>query len=103
MGSGPATHVATFFGSKAGLAAHLSKRHGLYVAVSCVGGSTCQACSKEYRSTHRLREHVRRSAICHRTYLGANLGAQNKHEHIGHRHDRALHPPPATVAEPAPS
>eukprot|EP00439_Symbiodinium_sp_Y106_P030942 s90_g3.t1 len=60
------------FGSAAALGAHRAKQHGLRAASSLAYGTACEACSKQYWSTKRLRQHLRSVPECARTYLEAD-------------------------------
>ena len=98
-------HVCTFspmrFVSKANLAAHKSTVHHVAAAVSSATGTTCNVCRVEWWTTHRLKEHLRRSEVCRNTYQNADLPGALRHEIVGTKKDRAFRPP-AEVHGPLP-
>ena len=81
------------FASKANKAAHQSTVHKVSAAVASASGTTCNVCRVEWWTTHRLKEHLRRSPVCRDTYHNADLPTAGKHEAIGSKKDRAFRPP----------
>ena len=98
-------HVCTFcpmrFVSKDNLAAHQSTVHQVAAAVSSATGTTCNVCRVEWWTTHRLKEHLRRSEVCRNTYQNADLPGALRHEIVGRKKERAFRPP-AEVHGPLP-
>ncbi|CAE7576372.1 unnamed protein product [Symbiodinium microadriaticum] len=67
-------HCQATFDTAAARAAHLAKVHAQAAPAAAAIGSACQACMKEFWSTQRLREHLRKSRRCVQSYNGADLG-----------------------------
>ena len=63
------------FSTPAALAAHRSKTHGRKAPQQAASGTVCYCCQKQFWSTRRLREHMRRSAGCAATFAQADLDA----------------------------
>ena len=81
------------FVTRANRAAHQSTVHGLTAEVASAAGTTCNVCRVEWWTTHRLREHLRRSDTCRNTYCSADLGTASRHENVGSKKDKAFKPP----------
>ncbi|CAE7816813.1 unnamed protein product [Symbiodinium sp. CCMP2592] len=82
--TGAATHRCAQCGqlcsTPSALAAHCEKVHGRRAPCRSAIGTSCQACSQEFWSTTRLREHLRRARCCSATYVGADLDPQPDEE-----------------------
>ncbi|CAE7826695.1 unnamed protein product, partial [Symbiodinium sp. CCMP2456] len=61
------------FGSVAACAAHRSAVHGLKSEASHGFGTDCQVCAKRYWTRARLRDHLRRSAVCASVYKNSDI------------------------------
>ena len=98
-------HVCSYcpmrFASKANLAAHMSTVHQVSAIVSVATGTACNVCRTEWWTTHRLKEHLRRSSVCRDTYHNADLSSAMQHETVGTKKDKAFRPP-AEVHGPLP-
>ena len=85
------------FSCKASMASHRSTVHGFKAQVSFASGSHCAVCNQEWWTTHRLREHLRRSADCRLCYANADLNPAAPFEVVGHKHQLAWRPPVGTL------
>ncbi|CAE7837407.1 unnamed protein product [Symbiodinium sp. CCMP2592] len=61
--------------SKAALAAHVRKVHGVAAPQRVAMGTACLCCGKEFWATSRLREHFRTATTCRTVYEHADLNA----------------------------
>ena len=68
---------AATFDTAAAKAAHMAKIHAQAAPAAAAVGSACQACMKEFWTTQRLREHLRKSRRCVQSYNGADLGPED--------------------------
>ncbi|CAE7327347.1 unnamed protein product [Symbiodinium sp. KB8] len=66
-------HCTATFETAAARAAHEAKVHSQAAPAAAAVGSACQACMKEFWTTKRLREHLRKSRRCVQSYNGADL------------------------------
>ena len=67
-------HCKGKFKTKAALAAHNARRHGIQAASTRLAyGTRCERCSVEFWSTRRLRRHLSCVAECRACYEGADL------------------------------
>ena len=85
-------------GSRAALAAHCSKAHGLRAEATQVNGTACMCCATEFWTTPRLRLHLRRQEPCLLAHLGSDI-AYSTEEYVDDsacRRRPAVHIPIAT-------
>ena len=70
----PCSRCSQLFNSPAALAAHLSKKHGVKSELAAiVGGTVCQSCLKDHRSSARLLKHLYNVPLCKNRYLAADI------------------------------
>ncbi|CAE7716502.1 unnamed protein product, partial [Symbiodinium sp. CCMP2456] len=85
------------FSTAAARAAHMAKVHDVRSQASYAVGSSCQVCCKQYWSTARLRQHLRTSVRCARSFAGADLDTEPEvHE------DPCVRAPPTVMFGPRP-
>ena len=65
-------HCALVFDSGAALGSHLSKVHSHAAPAAFGFGTACEVCRKQFWSTGRLREHLRKARRCSRVYAEAD-------------------------------
>ena len=65
-------HCALVFDSGAALGSHLSKVHSHAAPAAFGFGTACEVCRKQFWSTGRLREHLRKAKGCSRVYAEAD-------------------------------
>ena len=63
---------ALTFDTAAALGAHLAKIHAQAAPAAYGFGTACESCRKQFWSTARLREHLRRARRCARVYVEAD-------------------------------
>ena len=68
---------------QAALAAHHAKRHDYHSNASLACGTMCEVCGKQFWTTAKLAQHLRRATICADAYRGADLAPQ-KPENAAH-------------------
>ena len=85
------------FSAQSSLASHKATVHKHAAEVSAARGSACLVCGQEWWTTHRLKEHLRRSSVCRHTYCGADLPNADPCEVVGSKSDRAWRPPTTTT------
>ena len=90
------SHCQKRFRTRASRASHCSTLHGITADVSVASGTACAVCLQEWWTTHRLREHLRRSHVCRTVYCEADIGPGQGHEIVGTKHHRAWRPPTRT-------
>ena len=73
----PCSECAMSFRTAAALGSHLAKAHGQAAISSSGFGTACEVCRRQFWSTKRLRQHLRRSQPCAKTYVEAD-GATNQ-------------------------
>ena len=59
--------------TKAALAAHCSKAHGIRAEAAHIGGTACLCCATEFWTTPRLRLHLRKQEQCLLAHLGSDI------------------------------
>ncbi|CAE7314008.1 unnamed protein product, partial [Symbiodinium sp. CCMP2456] len=87
----------SYFSTAAAMAAHMAKVHDVRSQASYAIGSSCQVCCRQFWSTARLRQHLRTSGRCARSFAGADLDAEpDVHE------DPGVRAPPVVMIGPRP-
>ena len=66
-------HCSTICTTKAALAVHASRRHGLRPDHASAFGTECPVCQQQYWSTGMLREHLRRSHACGAAFAASDI------------------------------
>ena len=61
---------------QAALAAHHAKRHDYHSNASLAYGTMCEVCGKQFWTTDKLAQHLRRARDCADAYRGADLSPQ---------------------------
>ena len=85
------------FLSDAALASHRAKVHGQRAPSAAAVGTACQVCMKQFWSTQRLRQHLRRSDKCARAFVGADLDPEMPQVEAGN-----VRLPPTLLVGPRP-
>ena len=85
------------FRSAAALASHCAKVHGQRAPSAAAVGTACQVCMRQFWSTPRLRQHLRRSDKCARAFVGADLDPEMPQQEAGN-----IRLPPTLLVGPQP-
>ena len=93
----PCPACAMRFKTAAALGSHLAKAHG-QAAESAFGfGTACEVCRKQFWSTQRLRQHLRRAKLCAKAYVEADGAVHQPSEQLADSNT-----PPTALIGPAP-
>ena len=88
---------ALAFDTAAALGSHRAKIHAQAAASAHGFGTACEACRRQFWSTDRLREHLRKATRCSRVYVEADWTPGNAREVLA-----APTVPPVPLVGPAP-
>ncbi|CAE7311591.1 unnamed protein product [Symbiodinium necroappetens] len=85
------------FETAAALGSHRAKTHSMAAASAHGFGTACEACRRQFWSTDRLREHLRKATRCSRVYVEADWTPGNARETLA---ESTV--PPVPLVGPAP-